>query len=63
MINIIRVIVVVLEAVSLILIAMDAYNLVNFKLNNITKCIIYIIFFICTLFLNIDGFLIWYNAK
>ncbi len=62
MINIIRIIVIVLGAVSFTVIAMDAYNLANFKLNNITKCIIYIIFIICILFFNVDGFLIWYNG-
>ena len=58
----VRITVIVLEVILFVIIAIDLYNLLNLKLNNILKFIVYILFIVCTLFLEIDGFLIWYKG-
>lgn len=64
MLNVLRVIVVILGGISLIFIAMDAYNFAGFKINNNTvKIIVYLIFIVCSLFFTIDGFLIWFKSR
>lgn len=58
----VRITVIFLEVILFVIIAIDLYNLLNLKLNNILKFIVYILFIVCTLFLEIDGFLIWYKG-
>jgi len=61
--NMLRAIVVILAAISLIIITMDRYNFAKLKINHTLKIIIYLIFIVCSLFFSVDGFLIWYQSR
>lgn len=63
MLNIVRAIVVILGVVTLIIIVADACNLVNFKMNNKVKILVYTTFIICSVFFSLDGFIIWYKSR
>lgn len=62
MLNIIRAVAIILGVVSLIIIAADAYDFVNFKMNNTVKTLVYTIFIICGIFFFLDDFIIWYKG-
>lgn len=63
MLNVIRVMDVVVGGISLLLFLMDMYHFCGFKMNETLRGIISIIFIICVIYFEIDGFIIWFRSK
>ena len=63
MLDTIRLIVAIMFGLSLIIVLMDMYHVANVKLNDKLKAVVYLIYAVCSVFLSVDSFVIWYKGR